>query len=189
MGRPSVARAARGRRPTTGRDVGGDDRLGRRVRCGSTSVAGEAPQRRLDAVLERPADRRVGQRDPRRLARLGQRVAERLERRRRPRSRPPPTPGDRVAPAPPRCPAAATFSLSSKMIRSASFLPMPGIDTRTAWSWAMIASWRSAVGREPTIASATFGPTPFTVSSSVKNPSSSADRKPYSACWSSRTRW
>ena len=51
------------------------------------------------------------------------------------------------------------------MIRSASFLPIPGIDTRTAWSWAMIASWRSGVGREPTIASATFGPTPFTVSS------------------------
>ena len=51
------------------------------------------------------------------------------------------------------------------MIRSASFLPMPGIETRTAWSWAMIASWRSGVGREPTIASATFGPTPLTVSS------------------------
>ena len=31
-------------------------------------------------------------------------------------------------------PAADTFSLSSKMIRSASFLPMPGIETRTAWS-------------------------------------------------------
>ena len=30
------------------------------------------------------------------------------------------------------------------MIRSASFLPMPGIDTRTAWSLVMIASWRSA---------------------------------------------
>ena len=51
---------------------------------------------------------------------------------------------------------------------------MPGIDTSTAWSWAMIASWRSGVGREPTIASATFGPTPVTVSSSVKNPRSSA---------------
>ena len=44
------------------------------------------------------------------------------------------------------------------MIRSASFLPIPGMDTRTAWSWAMIASWRSGVGRDPTIASATFGP-------------------------------
>ena len=75
------------------------------------------------------------------------------------------------------------------MIRSASFLPIPGIDTSTAWSWVMIASWRSAVGRLPTIASATFGPTPVTVSSSVKKPSSSALRNPYSACWSSRTRW
>ena len=35
---------------------------------------------------------------------------------------------------------------------------MPGIDTSTAWSPVMIASCRSAVGREPTIASATFGP-------------------------------
>ena len=26
---------------------------------------------------------------------------------------------------------------------------MPGMATRTAWSWAMIASWRSGVGREP----------------------------------------
>ncbi len=68
------------------------------------------------------------------------------------------------------------------MIRSASFLPIPGIDTSTAWSWAMIASCRSGVGFEPTIASATFGPTPFTVSSRLKNPSSSAVRKPYSAC-------
>jgi hypothetical protein len=75
-------------------------------------------------------------------------------------------------------PAAATFSLSSKMIRSASFLPMPGIDTRTAWSPVMIASCRSAVGREPTIANATFGPTPFTVSSRLKNPSSSDVRNP-----------
>ena len=74
------------------------------------------------------------------------------------------------------------------MIRSASFLPIPGIATRTAWSWAMIASWRSGVGRDPTIASATFGPTPLTVSSRVKNPSSSTERKPYSACRSSRTR-
>ena len=46
------------------------------------------------------------------------------------------------------------------MIRSASFLPIPGMATRTAWSWAMIASWRSGVGRDPTIASATFGPDP-----------------------------
>ena len=75
------------------------------------------------------------------------------------------------------------------MIRSASFLPIPGIDTRTAWSWVMIASWRSGVGREPTIARATFGPTPVTVSSWVKNPRSSDVRNPNSACWSSRTRW
>ena len=34
----------------------------------------------------------------------------------------------------------------------------------------MIASWRSGVGRDPTIASATLGPTPLTVSSSVKKP-------------------
>ena len=68
----------------------------------------------------------VGERDPRRLAGLAERVAERLER------------GDDLAlrradaadgPAGDAAtPAAATFSLSSKMIRSASFLPMPGID-------------------------------------------------------------
>ena len=75
------------------------------------------------------------------------------------------------------------------MIRSASFLPMPGIETSTAWSCCRIASWRSAVGREPTMAIATFGPTPVTVSSRLKNPSSSGVRKPNSACWSSRTRW
>ena len=34
------------------------------------------------------------------------------------------------------------------MIRSASFLPIPGIETRTAWSCWRIASWRSAVGRD-----------------------------------------
>ncbi len=45
------------------------------------------------------------------------------------------------------------------------------------------------MGRDPTIANATLGPTLFTVSSRLKNPSSSAVRKPYSACWSSRTRW
>ena len=80
-------------------------------------------------------------------------------------------------------PAAATFSLSSKITRSASFLPIPGIETSTAWSCCMIASWSSAAGREPTIAIATFGPTPVTVSSSPKNPSSSTVRNPYSA-WS-----
>ena len=42
----------------------------------------------------------------------------------------------------------------------------------------MIASWRSATGRLPTIASATFGPTPVTVSSSSKNPSSSGRPEP-----------
>ncbi len=68
------------------------------------------------------------------------------------------------------------------MIRSASFLPMPGIDTSTAWSCCRIASCRSAVGREPTIAIATFGPTPVTVSSRLKNPSSSGVRKPNRAC-------
>ena len=66
---------------------------------------------------------------------------------------------------------------------------MPGIETRTAWSCCMIASWSSAVGREPTMAIATFGPTPVTVSRSPKNPSSSTVRKPYSACRSSRTTW
>ena len=78
------------------------------------------------------ADADVGERDPRRLARLAQRVAEGLERRddlalaRRPHRAPTARPRD--------TPAAVTFSLSSKMIRSASFLPIPGIDTRTAWS-------------------------------------------------------
>ena len=44
------------------------------------------------------------------------------------------------------------------MIRSASFLPIPGIETRTAWSWAMIASWRSGVGREPDDGQGDLGP-------------------------------
>ena len=76
---------------------------------------------------------------------------------RRPRPRRPPRPPRRPADA--ATPAAATFSLSSKMIRSASLLPMPGIDDEHRLVLlAMIASCRSAVGREPTIASATFGP-------------------------------
>ena len=66
---------------------------------------------------------------------------------------------------------------------------MPGIATSTAWSCWRIASCRSAVGRLPTIARATFGPTPVTVSRRVKKPSSSGVRKPNRACWSSRTRW
>ena len=72
------------------------------------------------------ADADVGQGRPRRLARLGQRVAERLERGddlALGRAGRPATDGPIAA-----TPAAATFSLSSKMTRSASFLPMPGID-------------------------------------------------------------
>ena len=76
------------------------------------------------------------------------------------------------------------------MIRSASFLPMPGIDDEHRL---VLLEDRElevrASGREPTIASATFGPTPVTVSSRLKNPSSSGVRNPNSACWSSRTRW
>ncbi len=75
-------------------------------------------------------------------------------------------------------PAAATFSLSSKITRSARRLPIPGIAVRRAWSPSMIASWRSVTGRLPVIARATFGPTPVTDRRRLKKPSSSGVRKP-----------
>jgi hypothetical protein len=43
-------------------------------------VPEQAPQRGLDPILQGPADGRIGERHPRRLARLGQRIAERLQR-------------------------------------------------------------------------------------------------------------
>ena len=61
----------------------------------------------------------------------------------------------------------------------------PGTAVNRAWSSERIASCRSPTGREPTIPSATFGPTPVTVRSRPKNPSSSGVRKPYSAWRSS----
>ena len=76
------------------------------------------------------------------------------------------------------------------MIRSASFLPIPGIDDEDGLVLGMIASWRSGVGRDADDRQGDLrARRPLTVSSSVKNPSSSAVRKPYRACWSSRTRW
>ena len=144
---PDVAHARMPTRALATRRKGRADRRRRVTRIHATcSRREQRPERRLDALLEPGADSRVVEREPRRLARLARRVAERLERRddlalgrarRRPTAEPAATP------------AAETFSLSSKMIRSASFLPMPGIDTSTAWSCCRIASWRSAVGREP----------------------------------------
>ena len=70
------------------------------------------------------------------------------------------------------------FPFSSSTIRSAVFLPIPGIAWKRATSSCAIAR-RSSVAVEPdTIASATFGPTPFTVRSWVKSSRSAASTKP-----------
>src|SRR6266511_831137 len=61
-------------------------------------------------------------------------------------------------------PASPIFSRSSRTTRCAVFLPMPGIASKRAVSSSAIAR-RSSPGVEPeTIASATFGPTPLTLS-------------------------
>ena len=56
--------------------------------------------------------------------------------------------------------SAPSFSFSSSTIRSAVFLPTPGIAWKRAVSWSTIARRRSAAGEPETIASATFGPDP-----------------------------
>ena len=80
-----------------------------------------------------------------------------------------------------------SFSFSSSTTRCAVFSPTPGIAWKRFTSSRAIAR-RSSAGVEPeTIASATFGPTPETPSSSSKSSRSSAVAKPKSASVSSRT--
>ena len=94
-----------------------------------------------------------------------------------------------AADEPAATPAADTFSLSSKMIRSASFLPMPGIDDEDRLVLLEDRELEVRGGPRPDDRERDLGPTPVTVSSRLKNPSSSDVRNPNSACWSSRTRW
>src|SRR5581483_9699366 len=82
----------------------------------------------------------------------------------------------------PSSPAATStsgsFSFSSSTTRCAVLSPMPGIAWNRFTSSRAIAR-RSSAGVEPeTIASATFGPTPFTPSSSSKSSRSSAEANP-----------
>ena len=74
--------------------------------------------------------------------------------------------------------SAPSFSFSSSTIRSAVFLPTPGTAWKRAASWSTIARRRSAAGAPETIASATFGPIPATVSRCRKSCRSDASAKP-----------
>src|SRR6266571_5577434 len=71
-----------------------------------------------------------------------------------------------------------SFSFSSSTIRSAVFLPMPGIAWKRAVSSSTIARRSSAAGEPETIASATFGPTPFTDRSCTNSSRSAASANP-----------
>ena len=63
-------------------------------------------------------------------------------------------------------------------MRSAVFLPIPGIAWNRAWSPSAIA-WRSSPEGDPeTTASATFGPIPLTVKRCTKSSRSSASANP-----------
>ena len=146
----------------------------------------QRPQRGLDSLLQARPDGEIRQRVARGLTRLSGRISQGQQRGhdfRLPAGPPPP------ASAPADDPAAATFSLSSRTTRAASFLPTPGTAVSSARSSERIASWRSPIGREPTIPRATFGPTPVTVRRSPKKPNSSGLRKPYNAWRSSRITW
>ena len=63
-------------------------------------------------------------------------------------------------------------------MRSAVFLPIPGIAWKRAWSPSAIARRSSAAGEPETTASATLGPIPLTVSSWTKSSRSSASANP-----------
>ena len=63
-------------------------------------------------------------------------------------------------------------------MRSAVFLPMPGIAWKRAVSSRTIARRSSSAGEPETIASATFGPTPLTESSWMKSSRSARSAKP-----------
>ena len=73
---------------------------------------------------------------------------------------------------------AASFSFSSSTMRSAVFLPMPGIAWKRAVSSRTIARRSSSAGEPETIASATFGPMPFTDRSWMKSSRSARSAKP-----------
>ena len=157
------------------------------MRCGRPpgrpSVPAQLPQRGLDALLQRgahrhgPRSRRATRRVPRPRSSPapGARPRPRTCRRARPRR-----PTSRPRPPSPSAPARSA---------PASRLPTPLTAVSTASSPWRMASWRSVTGRELRIARPTLGPTPVTVISSSKKPSSSTVRKPYSAWRSSRTRW
>ena len=74
--------------------------------------------------------------------------------------------------------SAPSFSFSSSTIRSAVFLPIPGMAWKRAVSSSTIARRSSAAGEPETIASATFGPIPATVSRCTKSSRSAASAKP-----------
>ena len=82
---------------------------------------------------------------------------------------------------------APSFSFSSSTIRSAVFLPMPGMAWKRTVSSRTIARRSSSTGEPETIASATFGPIPFTLSSWTNSSRSERSAKPYSCIASSRT--
>ncbi len=63
-------------------------------------------------------------------------------------------------------------------MRSAVFLPTPGMATKRAMSSRTIARRSSSAGEPETIASATFGPTPFTVKSWTNRSRSARSAKP-----------
>src|SRR6476469_5829475 len=71
-----------------------------------------------------------------------------------------------------------SFPFSSSTIRSAVFLPMPGMAWKRAWSPRAIARRSSAAGEPETIARATFGPTPLTARSWTNSSRSPRSAKP-----------
>src|SRR2546430_5403235 len=71
-----------------------------------------------------------------------------------------------------------SFSFSSRTMRSAVFLPMPGIAWNRAESPRTIARRSSATGEPETIASATFGPIPLTARSWTNSSRSLRSAKP-----------
>src|SRR5262249_15741038 len=83
--------------------------------------------------------------------------------------------------------AAAMARSSSRTIRSAVFLPMPGIAWKRAESRRAIARASSSGGALETTARATLGPIPLTPRSWTKSERSAASANPYSWSASSRT--
>ena len=157
------------------------DEVGERSRAAASA---RAPPRRRRARREergslmRPASSAArtcsstGRSRRRRRARARRRAAtSRARRARRGRARSARSADSRIGARP-------SFSFSSSTTRCAVLRPMPGIASKRAVSSRAIAR-RSSAGVEPeTIASATFGPTPETPSSSSKSWRSSAEANP-----------